>query len=230
MDSGMVRVDADRRVSGRAFFPVGRGHLVGVPFPTGGVLVLGQDFGNEQNASDVFDAGEETDDVATWREIGKLFKSVGIPLEPCWFTNYVMGVRPGGASNCAGRSPGLRRGALRRECARFFRRQVRAQKPCAIIVLGSYLPCVLSQDVADAFATWTATSFLRRDVCDNALICDATIGGVTVPVIASIVHPSQRGRNVASRRFGGLEGEEAERSILRLVSAALRERRGKNRG
>jgi hypothetical protein len=229
-DSGMVQLGSGQRVAGRSFFPVGRGHLVGTPFPVGGIMVLGQDFGNERNVAAACDAGEETDDIPTWREIGKLFPSAGIPLEACWFTNYVMGVRPGRESNCAGRSPGLRRRALRRECTAFFRRQVKTQKPCAIVVLGSHLPSTLSHDVPEVFATWAGKSFRRRDANDNAVIRDAMIDGVHVPLVASIVHPSQRGRNVSSRRFGGFEGDEAERSILHLVSHALRERWGKDRG
>lgn len=67
--SGMMRVDPERRVAGRAFVPVGRGHAPAVPFPRGGVMILGQDFGNERNLDDVAKAGEETDDVPTWGTI-----------------------------------------------------------------------------------------------------------------------------------------------------------------
>lgn len=221
----MVRVGPDRRVAGRAFVPVGRGHAPEVAFPIGGVMVLGQDFGNERNLDDVVAAGEETDAVPTWREIGKALRAEDIPIEACWFTNYVMGVRPGHESNCRGRSPGLRHGGgLRRACADLFSRQLRTQRPCAVVVLGTYLPPVLAADVPHIFAPWAARSFPLRDAGDNAVIWNAAAGGVTIPVIVSIVHPSLRGPNMAARRFQGRAGAEAERSLLRLVRDVVSKR------
>jgi hypothetical protein len=216
--SGMVRVDPSRRVAGRAFMPVGRGHAPDVPFPRGGVMVLGQDFGNERNLDDVVEAGHETDDaVPTWREIVKALVAARIPVDACWFTNYVMGVRHGRKSNCDGRSPGLRRTGLRRACAELFVRQLRAQQPCAIIVLGTYLPRVLAYDFPSSFRGWKASSFPRRDVGDGAAVRNAEMGGVTVPLVVSILHPSLRGPNLHRRRFAGRDGADAERFLFGMV-------------
>lgn len=60
--SGMVRVGPESRVAGPAFVPVGRGYAPGVAFPVGGVMVLGQDFGNEHDLAAVVAQGEETDE------------------------------------------------------------------------------------------------------------------------------------------------------------------------
>jgi hypothetical protein len=222
--SGMVRVGPEQRVAGRAFVPVGRGHAPDVPFPRGGVLVLGQDFGSERNLDDVVAAGEETDEaVPTWRESVKALREAAIPIEACWFTNYVMGVRRGRESNCEGRSPGLRRGALRSACARLFPLQLRAQRPCAVVVLGTYLPPVLANDFPSVFGAWRGGSFPRRDVDDGAALRDAQMGDVTVPLVVSILHPSLRGPNLHRRRFAGREGAEAERVLLGTVRDVVRD-------
>jgi hypothetical protein len=222
--SRMVRVGPERRVAGHAFVPVGRGHAPGVAFPFGGVMVLGQDFGNERDLEAAVAAGEETDAIPTWREISKALRTEDIPVDACWRTNYVMGVRRGYDSNCKGPSPGLRDGELRRACRELFARQVRAQQPCALVVLGTYVPAALAADFPRAFAPWAAGSFALRDAADGAAIRDADIDGVTVPLVVSILHPSLRGPNVPKRRFGGHDGAEAERSLLRLVSNVVRER------
>lgn len=221
--SGMVRVEPEHRVPGNAFVPVGRGHAPDVAFPRGGVMVLGQDFGNERDLEAVIAAREETDVVPTWREIGKALIGAEIPPEGCWRTNYVMGVRRGSKSNC-GRSPGLRRGALRRACRELFGRQVRAQEPCAVVVLGTHVPVALAVDFPCAFGAWREKSFSRRDLKNGAAMRDVNVDGVTVPLIVSILHPSMCGPNLWRRQFDGQDGAEAEWSLLRLVSDMVRER------
>lgn len=221
--SGMVRVGPEHRVSGHAFMPVGRGHAPHAAFPHGGVMVLGQDFGNERDLDAVMAAREETNVVATWREIGKLLAGAEIPPEACWRTNYVMGVRRGTKSNC-GRSPGLRRGALRGACRELFVSQVRAQEPCAVVVLGNHVPVALAVDFPRAFGAWLQMSFPRRDLKDGAAMRDVNVDGVMVPLVVSILHPSMRGPNLRRRQFDGRAGAEAEWSLLRLVRDAVRER------
>jgi len=222
--SGMVRVGPESPVAGHAFVPVGRGHAPGVAFPLGGAMVLGQDFGNERDLDAAMAAGEETDAIPTWREIGKALRTEDIPLDACWRTNYVMGVRLGYDSNCKGPSPGLRGGDLRRACRDLLARQIRAQMPCALVVLGTYVPKALAADFPRAFAPWAAASFALRDAADGAAIRDVGIGGVSVPLVVSILHPSLRGPNLSKRRFDGRQGAEAERSLLRLVRDVVRER------
>lgn len=221
--SGMVRVGPEHRVSGHAFVPVGRGHAPDIAFPRGGVMVLGQDFGNERDLKAAMVAREETDVVPTWREIEKALRGAEIPLEACWRTNYVMGVRRGSESNC-GRSPGLRRLDLRLACKEFFSRQVRAQAPCALIVLGTHVPTALAADFPQAFGGWAGRSFMARDANDGAAIRGAHVDGVTIPLAVSILHPSMRGPNLPKRRFNGREGADAELFLMRLVRDAVRER------
>jgi hypothetical protein len=121
------------------------GMCPGTAFPQRSVMVLGQDFGNEKNLADVLSAGEETDAVPTWRAIGRALLAEGIPIDACWFTNYVPGVRRGRGSNCKGRSPGLRPGPIRSACADLFIDQLRAQEPRAVLVLGTYVPPALAR-------------------------------------------------------------------------------------
>jgi hypothetical protein len=220
-DSGMVRVGPEMRVAGHAFFPVGRGHAPGIAFPYGGVMVLGQDFGNERDLDAVMAVGEENDAVPTWQEIGKALRAADIPTEACWRTNYVMGVRRGRDSNCNGRSPGLQRGTLRRACRDVFARQVRVQQPCALVVLGTYVPAALAADFPLAFGSWSGSSFLLRDAGDGAVIRNVDIDGVRIPLAVSILHPSLRGPNLSRRKFDGHEGAAAEASLLRLVRDAV---------
>jgi hypothetical protein len=219
----MVRVGPQSRVTGHAFVPVGRGHAPDVPFPVGGVMVLGQDFGIERDLEAAQEAGGETDVIPTWREVGKALRDAHVPLDACWRTNYVMGVRRGRASNCKGRSPGLR-GDLRRACRDLFLQQVRAQRPCALIVLGTYVPAALSADFPRAFAAWSGRTFALRDADDGAAIADADVDGVRIPLAISIVHPSMRGPNLSKRRYNGRAGADAERALLLRVNEVVRER------
>lgn len=221
--SGMVRVGPEQRVPGHAFLPVGRGHAPGVAFPHGGVMVLGQDFGNERDLDAVVAAGEETDTIPTWREIGKALTASDIPRDACWRTNYVMGVRRGRDSNCNGRSPALRRGDLRRACRDLFALQLRAQEPCALIVLGTHVPVALATDFPRAFGAWTGRSFALRDAADGAAMRDVDVEGVTLPLVVSILHPSLRGPNLSKRQYVGYRGTEAELSLMRLVRDAARD-------
>jgi len=221
--SGMMRIDPERRVAGRAFVPVGRGHAPAVPFPRGGVMILGQDFGNERNLDDVVAAGEETDDVPTWDAMIESLGDAEIPVDACWFTNYVMGVRHGRGSNCDGRSPGLRRGDLRRACARLFLSQLRVQRPCAVVVLGTYVPRALAVDFPSVLGAWEPRSFRDRDVADRAAVRNARMGDVTVPLVVSILHPSLRGPNLRHRKFAGHEGADAERLLLGMVRDVVRQ-------
>jgi len=135
-----------------------------------------------------------------------------------------MGVRCGHDSNCKGPSPGLRAGEFRRACRDLFVRQIRAQMPCALVVLGTYVPKALASDFPRTFAPWAAASFALRDEAAGAAIRDVDIDDVRVPLVVSILHPSLRGPNLSKRRYDGRQGAEAERSLLRLVRDVVRER------
>ena len=63
---------------------------------------------------------------------------------------------------------------------------------------------------------------MRRDAEDGAVIRDASIADVTVPLVVSLLHPSLRGANLALRRFNGQRGAEAESRLLRLVRDVVR--------
>ena len=125
---------------------------------------------------------------------------------------------------CKGRSPGLRNGALRRACAELFVHQLRAQRPCALVVFGTYLPSALVADFPAVFPSWKGTSFALRDADDAAVVRGATMDDVTVPIVVSILHPSLRGPNLMHRRFDGCGGAEAERALWALVRGVVRER------
>ena len=100
-----------RRLAGTAFFPGGAG-LWQVepgqelpPFPVGGVMVLGHNFGLLSDFKPRPD-GQDSENLngATWRGIRDVLPRAGIALELCFFTNAYVGVL--GGSKACGRFPG----------------------------------------------------------------------------------------------------------------------------
>lgn len=208
------------RIAGTAFFPGGAG-LWNVrpgaalpPMPVGGVMVLAHNFDSETSFERSLTRGVEHTNGPTWGVLRKLFGSVAISMERCFFTNAYLGLKAG--SDPTGRFPGADDPDFVRRCQAFLLEQVQVQQPTLILTLGKEVPPVLAP-LAPELARWRGIRSLNElDDRGAALVSPVRFPGVAHPVTAlALTHPSFRHLNLPMRRFDGLRGDEAERALLR---------------
>ena len=90
------------RISGTAFFPGGSGiwresvEPSMPPLPTGGVMVIGQDFHSRERYLESARQGYESTSDPTWRELRRLLSEAGVAERDCYFTNAFVGLRTDG--------------------------------------------------------------------------------------------------------------------------------------
>ncbi|HZC23750.1 MAG TPA: uracil-DNA glycosylase family protein, partial [Candidatus Binatia bacterium] len=100
-------------------------------FPESPVMFVGHNFDSIKAHSDALANGGEIG-TQFWKTL-KAFLRAADELDPadCFFTNTLMGVKPGGADgpmpDCEGYRP---------QCQRFLRRQIEIVRPRSILVLG----------------------------------------------------------------------------------------------
>ncbi len=203
--ANMVEVTSKMNVSGKAFFPVGRGlwkeedeKLLGKT-----VMILGQDFDNEDNIKPVLERGGEDVKInSTWRNLRAVLKKVEIPLDQCFFTNAVMGVRKENFKN-TGPSSGFKNKDFLTGCRKFFIEQIKAQRPSLILVLGWY-PVVFLNDISISTALsqkWSTSKSITQVLADEDLsvVQNVQFEGIAnfSTTIVVLFHPSLRGVNVA---------------------------------
>jgi len=202
------------RLNASAFFPAGTGLWSENPnqlLPQ--IMVFGQDWGTCQDFIEMRDSGRRDLDTPTWKNLLKLFSSVELDPNRCFFTNAYMGLRTEGTS--VGRFAGLKFPDYLTTNDRFLITQVESFQPSAIVIMG--LPALVAfSRVAPRLRLVSTTSFAQIDQQDSGFIPQVEIGAVTTN-LACIVHPSFRAVNVGRRRFRGLTGNEAEKAILRLA-------------
>src|ERR1017187_631215 len=111
------------QINKRGFVPVCNGTVDGSNELTNkSVMVVGQDFGKENDVTKATNNGENIETVSTWKQIRPMLHNLGIEEGQCFFTNYLMGVRTGKSNT--GASPGLTNDIYRRDCLSFFDYQV----------------------------------------------------------------------------------------------------------
>jgi len=196
-DSGMKRIIPEDIFG---FFPYGNGLDVGVQkFPSGKIMVLGQDFGNQEYVSKLYlkpDNGERKKENPTWRNLITILDKSEIELSDCFFTNSIMGVRKKG-ENIMGKSPPFKsKNKNGKEfidyCYDFFVEQVNIQRPKLIICLGKYVYHFLKQKNDGLFRKFTATKNYKDLPMDSYLIKDVKFYKLDhfKTNIVLIVHPS----------------------------------------
>ncbi len=171
-NSGMIPVDYDLYLEGVGFFPYGSGlwfcaqdSCGGVdvlpcrrkesllrsrpPFPVGNYMILGQDFGDQDNFKDMKETAikkrvpwqcELIRGNPTWRNLIKVLNGSDISARDCFFTNAFMGLRAG-VGNRTGEAPPFQPAnkggsTFRNRCYELFLTQVKELRPAAIICLG----------------------------------------------------------------------------------------------
>jgi hypothetical protein len=216
------------KLRGQGFFPGGdglwreaaatTGHA---PFPTGGVMILGNDFGCLDNPDPrspgfVQCLAKGYEDPPTWKIRATLRKAT-IPGDQCFFTNAYLGLRTSVKST--GLSPGSSNALFKSICRDFFIAQMSLQKPKLIVCLG-HEPRLFVAPILlpDRHAWRKAMSFPALDqTCDQILYGSLQTGKEELnPALVVIAHPSFAWSTHAQypRTFLGQKGEAAEIALL----------------
>lgn len=222
--AGMVPVPAP--LDGLGVFPGGHGlwdAVPGRPLPElrrPAVMVLANDFFTHAGFLELQTRplGENKSETF-WRQLQLLLHDAEVPLNSCFFTNAIMGLRARGAST--GKSPGFRNQSFRGQCEKFLARQIEVVRPAVILTLGEFAPQVLATIAPALSALRKWPGFAVIDQSEACLFHSVSITGTEARVgsVAVLVHPSYRQVSVKRRRFGALQGHAAE---VELVKAAMR--------
>jgi uracil-DNA glycosylase len=129
------------RLTGQGFFPGGDGlwrddsriRLSSTsPFPVGGIMFVGNDFGTLQTFEKTLRTGYEN--VLTWRNLKRRLTAAGIPGEVGFYTNAVLGLRTD--KKAIDNIDWSRHPEFCQFCGDFLRVQLEAMKPRLLVVLG----------------------------------------------------------------------------------------------
>ncbi len=126
-------------IQGTACFPGGAGLWRGRPnggslpvyFPESPLMFVGHNFDSERGYEISLMRGGEGEGVF-WTRLLRMLESGDCEPAKCFFTNALMGLKPGKAEGEMPSVPGYKE-----ECQRYLQRQVEIVKPCAIVALGS---------------------------------------------------------------------------------------------
>ena len=216
--TGGLHRPVERIIPAPAFFPGGLGcssrdGLTEAALE-GRVMFVGQDFGTLAYVEDVLARGNgESTSNPTWRVLLTLLQASGIDPTQCFFTNALLGLRPG--SSMTGTAPGWKDPALVDASRSLLLTQIRLVRPTAIFALG--LPAArFIGTLAPSLVSWaTARSWSELDARHPVRHAVPGLGtnGETVAV-GALLHPSLRGPNLHRRRFRGHVGGPAEGAII----------------
>jgi uracil-DNA glycosylase family 4 len=100
-------------------------------FPSSPVMFVGHNFDCARGYGISIARGGEVEGQF-WTRLLRVLEAAGLGPESCFFTNALMGLKPGSAEGPMPSVPGYRE-----QCKEFLRRQVEIVRPCAIVALGS---------------------------------------------------------------------------------------------
>jgi hypothetical protein len=211
--------------TGIDFFPGGTGMCVqGAPFPVGGVMILGHNYGSDLDFSRNVANPETSWRGSMWATCRATWNALThwrIDPATCFFTNFYPGYvttrgKDGKPFNM-GAHPHVRNVPFVRACREFFVRQVQAQRPCAVLVLGNHVPPLLAplDSRLRPWAPWT--TYAKMDAAGASMVRGLNVGGHVLN-IALVTHPSMSNSHL--RRYGDLQGAAAEDAIVRTTLEA----------
>jgi uracil-DNA glycosylase len=216
---GVIRIS--KRISGTAFFPGGYGlwntqpDKPLPPMPIGGVMVVGHNFDSEASFNRSFSHAGENLKGSTWRNLLAFLKQVEILPERCFFTNAYVGLQAG--NRAVGSFPGKRDPEYVCWCQNFLLEQIKLMQPQFILTLGAYLPSFMAPLSPALKHVWSGVKSLTMlDEKGDALVFPSFFEGVLHPIaVVALTHPAYRHVNVKYRQYGNLQGDEAERALVR---------------
>jgi uracil-DNA glycosylase family 4 len=177
-------------------------------------MMVGQDWGCTANLTPLACDSDADIKWGTGKILHELLKIAGVPLDDCFFTNALFGVRTG--STNTGSSPGWKDPGFVQRCTDALQLQIQVVRPHAVICLGREAPRLLAQIFPQCRSWIVVGSFKAIDNSGHALVA-LTPPVATVRKVAILVHPCYRHANVKRRSFGGHTGNAAEMLILQSL-------------
>lgn len=231
-------VNARKQIAGLGFFPGGQGLWKepgsSLPVDTGEkpILVLGNNFGTASYLDDL--NFEESRSHGTWMGLIALFKSAGVPLHRCFFTNAYPALLLG-VKNVSRICPKKLDPSFIERCQVFLHSQIHAMQPRLILTLGKASPYSLGDATLrsigwEAFLnghTGELGKFAELDAAGKSFIHGIRTEGLLMQFsLAALLHPSNRLRNLKHRALlkRGKEGDglaDPEAAMLRSAVQAL---------
>lgn len=134
-------------IPGTAFFPGGSGLWRGLEnsgqlpahFPDAPVMFVGHNFDSIRAFKKAFAAGGEAGSQF-WGKLLAILEGASLPPDGCFFTNALMGLKPGSATGSMPSVPGYRE-----QCEQFLRKQIYIVRPSAVVALGDKAWCFVSK-------------------------------------------------------------------------------------
>lgn len=212
-------------IPGLAFFPGGygvwgaHGNQPLPDLPVGKIMVLGHDFHSETGYQKSLAMGAERLTLPTWANLLRLFHTVGISPELCFFTNFYMGLRAGKATT--GRFPGATNPIFVNFCRQFLLEQLQMQQPVLILTLGVYVPEAIAP-MSEQLAPWGERRGLKHLDTVGPVQLNVRFKGLDnlTSTVVALTHPSLRAAGVRHRSYQGLTGSAAEEQMLKEGLAA----------
>ena len=207
------------------FFPGGTGMCVpNAPFPIGGVMVLGHNYGSDLDFARNVHLAETSWHDSIWptrRNTYIALRRWGIEPSRCFFTNFYPGFvttrDEDGRPFHVGPHPHANDAAFVCASREFFVRQVQTQRPRAVLVLGPQVPPLLARLDRRLHAWEPWPGFAALDASGASVVRGLTLGRHTFSMCV-VAHPSMP--NARHRAFGALEGAKAEDAIVRATLEA----------
>lgn len=202
---GMCESPLGDALGGRGFFPVASGsfHEEGVRGELRRKLMfVGQDWGNGDFACLLRKDRDADVKSGTGRILKDLIEQAGLPIEECFFTNALFGVRCGD-DRMVGRCKGWKDRSFVTVCEEVLRLQIATVKPRGIICLGKSAVEMLARIVPDCGRWKTGTLRSIDERGDGMISLEEPVGGVGLAAI--LTHPSYRHINARRRRIDEVE-------------------------
>ena len=213
---GTLKLPPGYPIAGCGFFPVVSGsfHSESLTTQVGQrkLLFVGQDWGCEDNLTALCDKNADIKS-GTGKILLNLLIEAKIPLDECFFTNALFGVRKGKTNT--GASPGWNDPKFVGGCAEAMKDQIAAVRPRGIVCLGRDAPKLLARLLSECVLWKTAKSFKAIDAAGCAVVSVTSFPRIDVAAI--LLHPSFRRANARHRSYGGSVKLEAELKILANV-------------
>lgn len=217
--AGMTELPDNFLVAGRGFFPVASGSFhdgsINSPIGPRKIMFIGQDWGAKESLGELTDKVDGDLASRTCKELIGMLLAAAIPLEECFFTNALFGVRIGKKST--GRSPGWKSPSFVGQCAKALQLQMKTTQPKTIVCLGLDAPQLFATLFPECKVWHAASGFKEIDGAEHGTLKLASNSGPTMAAI--LLHPSFRAVNARYRNCDSKPGLCVEAQILREIWA-----------
>ncbi len=137
---GRTNATLESFINGTAAFPGGsglwRGEQINGPmpknFPSEPIMLIAHNFDSQRSHDRSLLRGSEWLRSPFWKHLRAYLDHADIPLETCFFTNALMGLKPGSATGSMTSSD-----LFKKQCREFLQQQIEIVRPRRIAILGS---------------------------------------------------------------------------------------------